>query len=75
VERLGYADGAYPPPCFTCPARTYVGGEYYCNTDALDDPAVTLEVARYRPIRCPNKTDSGKEQVFPGALLRKVLGK
>ncbi|KKR42313.1 MAG: hypothetical protein UU51_C0005G0002 [Microgenomates group bacterium GW2011_GWC1_41_20] len=75
MERLRYADGAYPPPCFTCPARTYIGGEYYCNPDTLNDPSIILEVARYRPDRCPNRPRSDGGQASPTVLLRRVLGK
>jgi len=74
VERLGYSDRSFPTYCFTCPARVYADGEYYCDPGKLDDRTMFLDIARYRSGGCPKK-DKTEISVLPEILLRKVLRK
>lgn len=75
MERLRSDETAYPTACFTCPARTYLGGEYFCDTNKLDDPTIILNVARYRSDKCPQKSKPEESCVSATILLRKMLGK
>lgn len=72
LERIG--DGIkFPPACFLCPARTYTEGGYYCDTGKLDQPDSRLNVAHYRPDRCPNKPEATGNSFSVQVLLRKTL--
>ncbi len=75
MERLGYRDHSFPPACFTCPARIYAEGEYYCDPGRLDDGSLALDIARYRSSGCPDKAKSVKLQTSSEIILRKVLRK
>ena len=75
MERLRGDGTAYPTACFTCPARTYLGGEYYCDPSKLDDPSIILKVARYRPDKCPLNAQPEESQASATILLRKMLRK
>lgn len=75
MERLGYHDRNFPPACFTCPARIYIEGEYYCDLGKLDDRTMFLNIARYRSSGCPKKDEMSETQIPPEILLRKVLRK
>lgn len=75
MERLSAADGSFPQACFTCSARVYIEGGYSCDPDKLDDKSLWLNVARYRPVKCPKKVNEGHDGFSPQTLLRKILGK
>ena len=75
MEQLRYFNGAYPPACFTCPARTFSDGGYFCDPARLDDKSVILSVARHRPDKCPNGVKTGTRETSSEILLRKLLGK
>lgn len=75
MERLSDTDGNFPQACFTCPARIYIEGRYCCDPDKLDDKSVWLDVARYRPVKCPKNVNETDRRLSPETLLRKILGK
>lgn len=75
MERLRCHEKAFPPACFTCPARVYAEGEYYCDPGKLDDRALFLNVARYRSSGCPRKDEALETQIPPEIILRRVLRK
>jgi len=75
VERLPDIGGAFPQECFTCPARTYIDEEYFCDPSKFDDSSVTLDVARYRPDGCRSNGKEANHQISPEILLRKILGR
>ena len=74
MERLSGPNGAFPKACFACSARIYIDGGYSCDPGKLDDKSVRLDVARYRPLGCPDNTDE-TGNISPETLLRKILGK
>ena len=76
MERLSDLDGAFPQACFACPARIYIDGGYSCNPEMFDDKSERLDVARYRPIKCPkNVQETRNDALSAETLLRKILRK
>ncbi len=75
MERLGGDGKLFPSACFTCPARTYVGGNYFCDAAVLDNPNLIIPVGRFRPDKCPSKVEPKNGQFPPEILLRKMLGR
>ena len=75
MERLRYHDGPYPHVCLTCPARTYISGEYFCDMSRLDDESRHLRVARYKPAECRKSYEPVPREFSPETILRKMLRK
>ncbi len=61
--------------CFTCPARVYLEGEYFCDPIRLDHKSVVLNIAKFRPDSCPYDVNPADTQISPELLLRKILRK
>ncbi len=73
MERLKDAGRAYPTACFTCAARVYLGGEYFCNPEKLDDRSIIKNVARYRAQKCPKDKEPIGSSMSAEITLRKLL--
>jgi hypothetical protein len=75
VERLS-GDGTFPQECFACSARIFIEGGYSCDPNRLDDKSLRLNIARYRPVKCPKGiTEARSEALSAETILRKLLGK
>jgi hypothetical protein len=75
LERLTCNGILFPQVCFTCPAKVFIDGGYWCDPGKLDGKSSRLSVARYRPDKCSKSGGENSNSASAELLLRKILGK